>query len=715
MINQKSNSKGIKTQKEICGNIVGISTLNEILVAVSPGSIQVQDLIAVDTEIEIKGKKKKKTVWVKVMSIERMNPLFPRESAQEIAFERIDALDTIASLSREMITARCKVLGIQKEDGTFDILGYPIKPTSMVYKPDRKNVQKIILGDLSEKRSIKVGHLKTRPEVLVTLDGHHIVSRHLAILAMTGAGKTVTCRKILEELIDKGYPLLIFDPHEDYVNLTGYNNKVEIYIPSLDLEQEDETQLIKYMEDFSGSSLSKAQERVIFEFFKILKDKNKRMDLQNLLNSSLGKKITLKLKSFWNIVNICDLLTKYRDLALDTKEWRENYKLSLGRISGSIAEALNNKTTFYSIWGLCSKAAKEIQKMEKMSKSRLSSAKDLPPPNRIIELIQAEKTSIICFSGYSISIRQSFASSILSKLLDLRIEKQIPRFLIVLEEAQNFVPSSHEGIEVKSSVSVIKQIATEGRKFGIGLILISQRPSRVNPTVLSQCNSCIIMRIINPSDQSYIKATIETIGREEANLLPSLGTGEAIISGQCVSFPILTKIIPAKTEGVYEEVDAFEDLLNWKQSNHPQFQTKNLRESNQKKLINSNQKKIIIPQKKFPEQFDINRFILNISNLKAAEKIYDDSIDLSACSLDLIECEIIGTQKYKIIIDFKKKILVHDCQDYVHNKMSKKKFCKHLIKLFKFLEDHENFGPKYVEFELNVIGNDINNWSFRKQ
>jgi len=196
-------------------------------------------------------------------------------------------------------------------------------------------------------------------------------------------------------------------------------------------------------------------------------------------------------------------------------------------------------------------------------------------------------------------------------------------------------------------------------------------------------------------------------------LLPSLGTGEAIISGQCVSFPILTKITLAKTEGVYEEVDAFEDLLKWKQSNHPQSQIKNLGESNQKKLINSNQKNIIIPQIKFPEQFDINSYIINISNLKTAEQIYDDSINLSECSLDLIECEIMGTHNYKIIIDFKKKILMHDCQDYIRNKMSKKKFCKHLIKLFKFLEGQENFGPKYVEFELNVIGNDINNWSFK--
>lgn len=705
-----------KDEDENCGNIVGISTPNEFLMAVSPESIQVQDLVAVDTEIKTGKKKEKKKVWAKIMSIERMNPLFPRESAQEIAYEKIDALDTIVSISREMITARCTILGIERGDGTFDILGYPMKPTSLVYKPKVEDVQKIILGDLSEKRAIKVGHLKSREDVEVALNGHFIVNRHLAILAMTGAGKTVTCRKILEELIDKNYPMLIFDPHEDYINLKDYGHNVEIYIPSLDLEQEDDSQIIRYLEDFSGNKLSPAQERVVFEFIKILKDSDKRSKLQNLLNSNLGRKQTLKLKSYWNIVSLCGLLTDYKDLAGgNAKEWKENYKKLLADISGTVAEALNNKTTFYGIKGLSAKAAKEIQKMEKMSKSRISFGRDLPPPNRINELIQVGKTSIICFSGYTVNIRQSFASSILSQLLDLRVDNQIPRFLIVLEEAQNFVPSSIEGIEVKSSVSVIKQIATEGRKFGIGLILISQRPSRVNPTVLSQCNSYIIMRIINPSDQSYIRATIETLGKEEIALLPSLGTGEAIISGQCVNFPILTKIEQAKTEGVYEERDAFEDLLNWSpgQSNHPQKQSISKR-SNYNKNNPAHQKKLEVLSMEFTEIFSINDFIISENNIKAAEKIYDDAIDLKVLSLESIECNIMGTQNYKINIDFNKNTLIHDCPDFINNKISKKKFCKHLIKLFKYLENQENFGVDCVQYLLNIIGNNLSNWSFKR-
>ena len=559
-----SNNNNEEKELEICGTIVGISTPNEFLIAMTPASIQVQDLIAVDTDVKVGNQTQKKRVWAKVMSIERLNPLFPRESAQEIAYEQIQAIDTIASISRDMITARCKILGIDKGDGSFDILGYPIKPTSPVYRPKIIDVQKIILGQLKEGRSVKIGHLKTRDEINVALDGHFIVSRHLAILAMTGAGKTVSCRKIVEELIDKNYPILIFDPHEDYVNLTEYSDKVEIYVPDINLQQEDEIQIVKYIEDFSGEDISDAQERVYFNYLSILKNENKRNELQDLLNSTLGTSRNLKLNTIWDIRNLNDLILNYRDSAATKQQWNSDLKPKLAAINGSIANSLGILGTFYRIKAQTRKAAQTIANMKKISKHSSEGAKKLPPPTEIGELIKPGKVSIILFSGYSVSIRQSFTSAILFQLLNLRIENQIPRFLIVLEEAQNFVPSKSEGIEVKSSVGIVKQIATEGRKFGIGLILISQRPSRVDPTVLSQCNSYLIMRIVNPADQSYIRSTIETIGKEEINLLPSLTTGEAIVSGQCVNFPILVKIEKAKTEGVYEETDAFDELKKWK-------------------------------------------------------------------------------------------------------------------------------------------------------
>src|SRR5690606_29497319 len=109
-------------------------------------------------------------------------------------------------------------------------------------------------------------------------------------------------------------------------------------------------------------------------------------------------------------------------------------------------------------------------------------------------------------------------------------------------------------------IEITKQIAQEGRKFGVGLILISQRPSRLDETTLSQCNSYVIMRMVNPADQNYVRRVVETLGEDEANLLPDLDVGEAILSGQIVNFPVLARIKQPKSVSEREETDAFDEL-----------------------------------------------------------------------------------------------------------------------------------------------------------
>jgi uncharacterized protein len=82
-----------------------------------------------------------------------------------------------------------------------------------------------------------------------------------------------------------------------------------------------------------------------------------------------------------------------------------------------------------------------------------------------------------------------------------------------------------------ASTQLTKTIASEGRKFGVRLIMINQRPSRPDDTALTKCNSFIIIRLVNPPDHRFVKAVIETVGEEEAKLLPDLDRGKTLISG----------------------------------------------------------------------------------------------------------------------------------------------------------------------------------------
>lgn len=122
------------------------------------------------------------------------------------------------------------------------------------------------------------------------------------------------------------------------------------------------------------------------------------------------------------------------------------------------------------------------------------------------------------------------------------MENRIPPFLAVLEEAHNFIPSRTEGQSDTPSVEVIKKIITEGRKFGTGLLLVSQRPSRLDETTLSQCNTFLIFRLVNPRDQSFVEKVMENLSREDSRLLPGFGPGQGIISGQAVRFPLVIQV-----------------------------------------------------------------------------------------------------------------------------------------------------------------------------
>jgi DNA helicase HerA-like ATPase len=105
--------------------------------------------------------------------------------------------------------------------------------------------------------------------------------------------------------------------------------------------------------------------------------------------------------------------------------------------------------------------------------------------------------------------------------------------LIVLEEAHNYLRSGEQSISSRT----VQRIAKEGRKYGVGLLLVTQRPSELDETVLSQCGTIIALRMNNSKDRSYVAAAIQDELRAIVDLLPSLRTGECIISGEGVSIP----------------------------------------------------------------------------------------------------------------------------------------------------------------------------------
>jgi DNA helicase HerA-like ATPase len=122
------------------------------------------------------------------------------------------------------------------------------------------------------------------------------------------------------------------------------------------------------------------------------------------------------------------------------------------------------------------------------------------------------------------------------------IERDYPALaepiLVIVEEAHIFAPQG----ENDDSVRILSRIAREGRKFGVGLGIVSQRPNKLNEDVLSQTNTKIILKIVNPKDQDYVLKASEQLSSDLLRDIASLGKGEAVIVGQAVSLPALVKI-----------------------------------------------------------------------------------------------------------------------------------------------------------------------------
>jgi len=376
--------------------------------------------------------------------------------------------------------------------------------------------------------SAHIGSLLLREAnaVPIALDVKELVSTHMAILAGTGSGKSYTAGVLIEELLlpQNRAAVLIFDPHGEYGTLTemrghpafaaadGYAPKVKVMTPEdvrirvSSLDYYDILALLPEMSDRQQAMLSKA--------FRILQS-HRKGDYR------------------WGIQ---DLIAAVREADVQVDE-DGNEK------AGSSAPALE--------W-----------KLEKIERSNYFhtlehtvSPKELFEPGQVTVLqmneINQEEQQVICAAV----LRQANHArmSTQKELISPQDENYLPYpVFILIEEAHRFAPA-HEPSRCKS---VLRTILSEGRKFGLGMGLITQRPGKLDADVLSQCMSQFLMRIVNPVDQESLKYGVEAAGRDLLKELPALTKGQIIISGACVNTPVLCKVRQRLTKHGGETLDA---------------------------------------------------------------------------------------------------------------------------------------------------------------
>jgi DNA helicase HerA-like ATPase len=490
-------------------------------------------------------------VWARITDIRRFNPFFPFEAAQEIAGEGISLEDTILSGTRDQLEASALILGATSESDLSQLfpLTYPVKPASTVFHPPADAVRQLLVGGRENERSASIGTLIARNDVEVTLSAPRLVARHLAILAMTGGGKTVAARRIIRELIGYNYPLLILDPHGDYIGLSKCRDLIQdespgsdirVFFPELLIQKHGEDLITKLIVQMT-SGLTDPQ----YEYIRVLYERKA---------ANEGEQALAYIERLLEQIS--------RDIQGSTPP---------GGVSGGTWKA-----TIFVVKRALSIVQDRLRRMQRTSEQMRKSPKlqglnfePLPNPfSQPENIIRPGQVSILYLGGYDHVTQCSIAAITLETLFEYRanLTGRIAPFFAVIEEAHTFIPSAREGTQDAVSLPVIRRIITEGRKFGTGLMLISQRPSRLDETIISQCNSFLILRLVNPRDQSFVRSVMENLTESDARMIPGFGPGQGIISGQVVRFPLPVRVRMDKELLASElgDEDFFEQAEEWK-------------------------------------------------------------------------------------------------------------------------------------------------------
>jgi len=387
----------------------------------------------------------------------------------------------------EYVLAEAKPLGIF-EKGRIQRITYPPSPGAIVSSPDPEILSRF-LGFAKE--GIHLGHLLFH-DVPATFDLTKLYQKHVALLAMSGAGKSYAAAVMLEELLSRksaqGRPaLLIIDVHGEYTGLAG-------------------------LEEIKGKNVG--DQLVVIK-----------SPLVELATPQMSAKAFATYSPEMGSIQVRELTRVIRTL----RSVRKSQPYDLGDLITALEQdpSINTRTREALLGWL-----DNLQSLNLFGKTSTPEWKKLMKPGQGVILDMSETVSL--------QKKQIIVDAVLRHLFDLRRNEEIPPTIVFLEESHQFCPEMRRALAF--SKGILETIAREGRKYNLSLCIISQRPVRLSTTVLSQCGSNIFLRITNPYDLDHIRATSEKITKATLTSIASLSVGEALVVGQATRFPVFIQV-----------------------------------------------------------------------------------------------------------------------------------------------------------------------------
>ena len=485
-------------------------------------------------------------------------------------------------------TIACSPIGCFFEDETrinFRQGGVNLpSPTEPAFLPDDDIINAIFSSN--DNFSFRIGKLSNDQSVSYYIDGNRFFGKHIAVVGSTGSGKSCAVTRLLQNIlrINEGHNenagsiknahIIIFDIHSEYRSAFTLAETESFNLNCLDVEklclpywlmnsQELEALFIESNELNSHNQISQFKKAVILskekhnpdmehitydtpvyfdicEVYKYIKNKNNEVINKNDALPHLPKRCD------GTVIENADEVYLTEEVVFAATSTSKDTKASNGPYNGEFERFITRLET-----KLSDKRLRFITASKKSNGEPFTTEDFSEILKQFLGYIEKCNVTIIDLSAIPFEVL-SIVVSLLSRVIfdfafhyskirhSSGLVNDIP-FMLVCEEAHNYIPKNG-GAEYAASKHSIERIAKEGRKYGLNLMVVSQRPSEVSETIFSQCNNFIVLKLTNINDQSCIKNLLPDNNASLVDMLPTLAAGECLVVGDAVPLPAVVKM-----------------------------------------------------------------------------------------------------------------------------------------------------------------------------
>lgn len=408
----------------------------------------------------------------------------------------------------------------------------------------------VLSQDVPSEKALRLGHFAIDPTAQAVADGDRFFQRHAAILGSTGSGKSYTVASLLERANTLSHPnIILLDMHGEYASLAkgkdypnGYAQYFKIAGPGDLVKPKPHSLFLPYWllnrEEMLSMLLDRSDDNApnqAMRFTSLVLEKKRealeRSKLDEVLASfTVDSPIHYDLEALVKSLREDDQAMVVGSSGRDKQgQWHGKLTRFISRLEAKI------KDRRYGFLFQSPKATSAYDWRQEIAVRFLSTTKD-----------EQSGIKVVDFSEVPADVLPTIISVFARVLYDvqfwMRSESRTP-VCLVCDEAHLYLPVRSDADAVsRRALDTFERIAKEGRKYGFALLVVSQRPSDVSKTILSQCNNFIALRLTNEQDQSAVKSVMPDSMAGIADILPLLDIGEAIVLGDSILLPSRIKL-----------------------------------------------------------------------------------------------------------------------------------------------------------------------------